>query len=63
MNPDTTYKRAVAAYFERVGKRVTWQQLGEEFHEHVFRFQILGETGEDGRDWRDVLGELLSENT
>ena len=56
---DTEYKRKVADYFERVGKRVTWQQLSEEFHEHIFRFQILGESGEDGRDWRDALGELL----
>jgi len=58
-NPDTTYKRAVASYFEKVGKRVPWQRLGEDFHDHQFRFQILDEASEHGSVWRDRLMELL----
>src|SRR2546427_8418296 len=26
-NPDTAYKRKIADYFEKVGKKVTWQKL------------------------------------
>jgi type III restriction enzyme len=59
-NPDTTYKRKVADYFEKVGKKVTWQQLGEDFQDHVFRFQILDEAGDLGRDWKDELLQLLA---
>jgi type III restriction enzyme len=40
-NPDTTYKRNVATIFDQVGRQVTWQQLGEDFEDHIFRFQIL----------------------
>lgn len=59
-NRDTDYKRKVATYFERAGKRVTWQQLGEEFKDHVFRFQVLDERQELGRQWVDELSELLA---
>ena len=59
-NPDTEYKRKVAGYFEKVGKKVTWQQLGEDFKDHVFRFQILDEAQDLGRDWKDALRELLA---
>ncbi len=61
-NPDTTYKRNVANYFERVGRKVTWQQLGKGFANHVFRFQILDEAQPDGRDWQDELRALLGES-
>jgi type III restriction enzyme len=60
-NVDTTYKRNVAEYFEKVGRQVTWQQLGEGFKDHVFRFQILDETQDVGRDWKDQLRDLLRE--
>ena len=30
-NADTNYKRQVADYFDKAGKKVTWQQLGEGF--------------------------------
>jgi type III restriction enzyme len=59
-HPDTEYKRKVARYFEKVGKKVTWQQLGEDFKDHVFRFQILDEAEDLGRDWRDELHQLLA---
>jgi len=59
-NPDTEYKRKVANYFEKVGKKVSWQKLGEDFKDHVFRFQILDEAQELGRDWKDELQELLA---
>jgi len=41
-------------------KGVTWQQLGPEFKDHVFRFQILDEVQDYGRDWRDELRDMLS---
>jgi len=59
-SPDTLYKRAVADVFERVGRKVTWQQLGEDFKDHVFRFQILDEAQQRGRDWSDELRALLA---
>jgi hypothetical protein len=58
-NPDTDYKRNVAELFEKVGHEVTWQQLGEDFKDHIFRFQILDEAQELGRDWGDALAEVL----
>jgi type III restriction enzyme len=59
-NPDTTYKRKVAKYFQEVGKKVTWQQLGESFADHIFRFQILDEAQPHGRDWQDELNAILA---
>jgi len=35
--------------------------LGEEFKDHVFRVQVLDQSGAAGRDWRDQLEEILSE--
>jgi type III restriction enzyme len=58
-NPDTQYKRDVAAYFDQAGKQVTWQQLGEDFKDHVFRFQVLDEARDFGRDWKDELHDML----
>lgn len=58
-NPDTVYKRNVAAYFSRAGKRVSWQKLGADFKDHVFRFQVLDEAQEYGRGWQDELIEML----
>jgi type III restriction enzyme len=58
-NEDTTYKRDVAKIFSAVGKRVAWQQLGEEFKDHTFCFHVLDQTQEQGRDWKDGLHELL----
>jgi hypothetical protein len=58
-NPDTTYKRNVAGYFSKAGRRVSWQKLGEDFKDHIFRFQILDEAQAHGRDWADELRELL----
>lgn len=59
-NTDTMYKRRVAGYFEQAGKRVKWQQLGDDFKDHQFRFQVLDEAEELGRDWQDVLGDLVT---
>ncbi len=59
-NPDTEYKRKVAAYFEQAGHRVTWQELGSEFKDHIFRFQVLDESQPHGREWKDELLDLLS---
>ncbi len=58
-NPDTTYKRDVANYFEQVGKKVSWQRLGKDFKDHVFRFQVLDQAQEHGRDWKDELRRIL----
>jgi len=59
-NPDTTYKRSVADFFTRAGHRVTWQKLGAEFKDHIFRFQILDEAQDGGRDWKDELRGILA---
>jgi len=59
-NEDTEYKRDVARLFSEVGKRVTWQKLGEEFKEHHFCFHVLDEAQEQGRDWKDELKTILA---
>jgi hypothetical protein len=59
-NPDTEYKREIVSYFSDVGRKVSWQQLGNDFHEHVFRFQVLDEAQDFGRDWSDELRDLLA---
>jgi type III restriction enzyme len=56
---DTSYKRSVADYFDKTGRKVPWQKLGEEFENHQFRFQILDEGDYADRDWRDDLARLL----
>jgi type III restriction enzyme len=60
-NPDTNYKRNVASFFTKAGRCVSWQQLGEAFKDHVFRFQILDEAQPHGGDWSDALAEVLSD--
>jgi hypothetical protein len=62
-NADTNYKRSVAGFFERAGREVPWQQLGEEFANHTFRFQILDEGEYADRDWKDELRKLLENGT
>jgi type III restriction enzyme len=56
-NPDTLYKQKIAKRFEEIGKKVSWQKLGEGFEKHQFRFQILDEGDYDG--WRDELNKLI----
>jgi type III restriction enzyme len=56
---DTQYKRDIAKVFSEVGKRVSWQQLGSEFKDHTFCFNVLDEAQEQGRDWKDELREIL----
>jgi type III restriction enzyme len=57
-NPDTEYKRKMAGHFEKIGKEVSWQKLGEGFDKQEFRFQILDEGLYDG--WKHELSKLLS---
>lgn len=59
-NPDTMYKQRVASYFEKAGHLVKWQELGKEFKDHIFRFQVLDETTEQGREWKDRLRSILA---
>ncbi len=58
-NSDTEYKRNVADYFTRIGREVTWQELGEGFEKHCFRFQVLDQGDYADRDWRDDLNRML----
>ena len=58
-NEDTNYKRKVAKYFEKVGYKVPWQKLAEDFQDETFRFQVLDEGDYTDRDWRDDLRKLL----
>lgn len=59
---DTSYKRLIASYFGRVGRKVPWQKLGKEFQDQTFRFQILDEGEYEDRDWRDDLKSLLEQS-
>jgi type III restriction enzyme len=59
-NEDTNYKRSVADYFEKTGRKVSWQQLAEEFADHTFRFQVLDEGEYADRDWREDLKKMLN---
>jgi type III restriction enzyme len=54
-HPDTDYKRDLAAWFQKAGKRVTWQSLGKGFESSTVRFQVLDEGA-----WREQLAEALS---
>jgi len=56
-NPDTDYKRKIAKRFTDIGKKVSWQKLGEGFDQHQFRFQILDEGLYDS--WRDELKKMI----
>ena len=56
-NIDTKYKRKIADYFEKAGKQVSWQKLGEGFDKQQFRFQILDEG--QYQSWKEELNELL----
>ena len=59
-NEDTTYKRTVGSYFQKVGQKVPWQKLAEDFRDETFRFQVLDEGEYADRDWRDDLKKLLT---
>lgn len=58
-NEDTNYKRKVASYFDKVGQKVPWQKLAEDFQDETFRVQVLDEGEYADRDWRDDLKKLL----
>ncbi len=46
-----------SGHFEKIGKKVSWQKLGEGFDKHEFQFQILDEGLDDS--WKDELNKLL----
>ncbi|MBI4571844.1 MAG: hypothetical protein HY713_00985 [candidate division NC10 bacterium] len=58
---DTNYKRSIAEYFEKVGRRVSWQRLAKDFQDETFRFQVLDEGEYEDRDWRADLKRVLEE--
>ena len=58
---DTNYKRSIADYFGKVGHKVSWQKLAEDFTDNRFRVQVLDEGDYADRDWRDELKRLLAE--
>ena len=58
-NTDTEYKRDVARTFEQLGRKVTWQELGEGFDKNWFRFQVLDQGDYADRDWKDDLHKML----
>ncbi|MDZ4841377.1 MAG: DEAD/DEAH box helicase family protein [Hyphomicrobium aestuarii] len=59
-NDDTVYKRDIAKVFTDVGRKVSWQRLGEEFKDHQFCFHVLDQTQDAGRDWKDELQSILA---
>lgn len=62
-NEDTNYKRSVASYFGKIGRRVSWQKLGKDFQDETFRFQVLDEGEYEDRDWRDDLKKFLEDSS
>lgn len=60
-NEDSEYKRSLADYFGKIGRKVSWQKLGKDFEDETFRFQILDEGEYEDRDWRDDLKRVLEE--
>ncbi len=56
-NVDTEYKRDLAQFFEKVGRHVTWQELGEGFADATFRIQVLDQ--DDAGAWKDGLDAVL----
>ncbi len=62
-NGDTNYKRKVASYFEKVGQKVPWQKLAEDFQDETVRFQVLDEGEYTDRDWRDDLKRAIKRKT
>jgi type III restriction enzyme len=58
-NEDTNYKKTVADYFGKVGRKVRWQKLAEDFDDETFRVQVLDEGEYEDRDWRADLRRLL----
>jgi hypothetical protein len=61
-NEDTKYKHAVAEYFGKIGRKVSWQKLGEGLQDQTFRFEILDEGEYEDRDWQDDLKKFLEES-
>ncbi len=59
-NADTEYKRDVAKTFEKLGEKVTWQKLGEDFADHCFRFQVLDQGDYADKDWKADLQKMLT---
>ncbi len=57
-NEDTKYKEGVAEAFESLGKKVSWRDLGKEFSDRVFRFQVIDQ-GKFEFVWKDALGTML----
>ena len=47
----------------KTGRKVKWQELGQEFEDHRFRFQVLDEGEYADRDWREELKRLLESAT
>jgi len=62
-NEDTKYKRSVAGYFGKIGRKVSWQKLGKDFQDETFRFQVLDEGEYEDRDWRDDLKKFLEDSS
>jgi type III restriction enzyme len=58
-NEDTTYKRKIAHYFQKIGYKVPWQKLAKDFEDETFRVQVLDEGEYTDRDWKDDLKKLL----
>ncbi|MEP7339409.1 MAG: DEAD/DEAH box helicase family protein [Acidobacteriota bacterium] len=60
-NEDTNYKRSIADYFRKVGHKVTWQKLAEDFPDNRFRVYVLDEGDYQHNDWRVELKQRLDE--
>jgi type III restriction enzyme len=55
---DTVYKEEVASVFERLGQKVSWEDLGEQFSDRVFRFQVVDQ-GRYDHNWQDRIASMV----
>ena len=60
-NEDTLYKSSIAEYFRKVGHKVSWQKLAEDFPDNRFRVYILDEGQYQHDTWQDDLKRILDE--
>jgi type III restriction enzyme len=60
-NEDTNYKRSLAGYFNKVGHKVSWQELAKNFSDNRFRVQVLDEGEYQHKEWVGELKRLLNE--
>lgn len=60
-NEDTLYKHSIAEYFSKVGHKIPWQKLAEDFPDNRFSVYVLDEGQYQHDNWQDDLKRILDE--